>query len=205
MWRRIALLSLLLTLGTAPPSPLERLLDRMDAARGDVRTLEADFVQRNRVRLFRQELTLRGRLLYERATPSRLRWEYTAPDPSTVILDGQQAYLRLPGQATQRFDLTQQGTLRAVFDELNLWLGSASLREAEKEYEMSLGGPAVLILRPRPGTPLAGIFSRVEMRLDPRTLLLSGLLLVESGGDEKEIAFTRIVRNVALPREAFRP
>jgi outer membrane lipoprotein-sorting protein len=206
-------LLLLLTGATwaAPPSPVERLealITRVDAAQKDLRTLRAEFVQKNRVRLFRQEMVSRGRLLYQRGEPTRLRWEYTAPDPSSLLVVGQRAYLQMPGRPAQVFDTGTDSTLRAIISQLELWLGSRSLRSAQKDYDLQLGGgrgtPA-LLLTPRPGSPLAKAFSRIELRFDERTALLRGLLLSERGGDEKEITFTRLERNVPLPEAAFQP
>lgn len=186
------------------------LIDRIDAAQRGLRTIQAEFVQRNQVKLFKQELVSRGRLLYERGAagaPSRLRWEYVTPDPSTLLLTGPEAYLIMPGRAAQRFDLGKDGTLQAIFAELELWLGSGSLRAAEREYEVretaGKGGPA-LVMVPRPGTPLSRTFSQIELRVDSKTAILRGILLVEKGGDQKEISFTTMNRNVVLPADAFK-
>ncbi len=186
---------------------LTELLQRIDAAQQGVRALSADFVQHSRIKLFKQELTSRGRLLYQRAPVPRLRWDYLSPDPSTLVLTGKQARMKLPGRPVQEFDTEHDPTLRAIFDELWLWLGQGSLRAAQADYQMSAAGTRTaprLLLVPRDSSPLHKTFSRVELRLDPATLLLQGLLLVEQGGDEKEIVFTRMERNVALPDEAFR-
>lgn len=190
---------------------VDQLVGRIDQAQRGVRTLRAEFTQRNRVKLFKQELTSRGLLLYERGDGgSRLRWEYVAPDPSTMILAGGKATLLLPGRGPQEFSVAGDSTLRAIFAELELWLGNGSLRraQAQGEYDMSAGGDVkapVLVLRPREKSPLSRTFSRIEMRLDGKTMLLRGLLLQEQGGDEKDISFTRVDRDVALPPRSFVP
>lgn len=199
---------LLLGAGAPPapaPAPLPELIGRIDAAQREVKTLQADFVQRNRVKLFKQELTSKGRLLYQRGPSSQLRWEYTAPDPSTMLLLGQKAYLQMPGRPAQVFDTAKDSTLRAIFTELELWLGNGSLAAAKDEYDMSRVGAATVVLVPKARSALSKTFARVEMRLDERTLLLSSLLLVEKGGDEKEIQFARVQRNAPLPPDAFKP
>jgi outer membrane lipoprotein-sorting protein len=190
---------------------VDQLIGRIDQAQRGVRTLRAEFTQRNRVKLFKQELTSRGLLLYERGDGgSRLRWEYVAPDPSTMILAGGKATLLLPGRGPQEFSVAGDSTLRAIFAELELWLGNGSLRraQAQGEYDMRASGDSkvpVLVLQPREKSPLSRTFSRIEMRLDGRTMLLKGLLLVERGGDEKDITFTRVDRDAALPPRAFSP
>jgi len=211
------------------PAPQE-LIARMEAAQRDLQTLTAEFVQTSHVKLFKQELRSEGRLLYERASQPaqpnseptvRLRWEYLRPEASTLVLVGEQARMRM-GKAggsapTQTFDLARDANMRAIFAQLRLWLGlgaslsgaaAASLASPDiaREYDMRTGGDSAkpaLLLFPRPGSLLGKTFSRIELHLDGRTWQLLRLLLVEQSGDEKEISFTRIQRNVALPASAF--
>ena len=196
--RRWLSLLLLAHLGAAAPA-LDPLLTSIDLAQKDLRSLKAEFVQRNRIKLFKQELVSRGRLHYQRqgSGPPQLLWEYLEPDPSSLLLQGKQATLRMAGRPPQVFDMERDATMRAIFDELLLWLGNGSLRAAGTHYEMAPAGdkaaPAVALV-PRSGTPLSRTFTRIELRVDPRTMLLKGILLVEKSGDEKEIVFTHMER-----------
>jgi outer membrane lipoprotein carrier protein len=189
--------------GAAPTVP--QLLADLEASSRDLRTLSAEFTQRNRLKLFKQELRSQGRLYFQR--PRQIRWEYLSPDPSKLILDGDKATLTSPGAAPQVFDLSRDATMRTVFDQLLLWLGGGSLREAEGQHDLSVAGPAgapTLILSPKAGSPVARAFQRIELRVDGKTHLLRGLLLQEKNGDEKEITFTKLERNPPLPADAFR-
>ncbi len=195
-----------------PSAPLvAQLIDRLDGTQKDLRTLSAEFVQHNHIKLFKQELITSGKFVFERGqreTLSRLRWDYLAPDPSTLLLTGKQAFLKLPGRPTQVFDTEKDPTVHAIFDELELWLGNGSLRRAQADYGISSAGTGAaprLLLVPRVGAPLGKAFSRVELRLDGANLLLKSLLLLERNGDEKEIVFSHMERNLALPRDAFQP
>jgi outer membrane lipoprotein carrier protein len=202
---------LLLALAASParaaaePPKLDELLRVVDGAKASIETLAGEFTQRNRVKLFKQELTSKGRLYFRR--PRQIRWEYTAPDPSTLILDGNRATLRTPGAAPQLFDLERDATMRAVFEQLLTWLGPGSLAAARADYELAAGGTAsapTLLLTPRADRPVARAFSRVELRLDGKSGLLRAIALTEKNGDEKEISFTKMQKNVALPTDAFR-
>jgi outer membrane lipoprotein-sorting protein len=185
---------------------VEQLVARIDAQQKDLRSLRGEFVQHTRVKLFRQQISSEGRLLYQRGTPSKLRWEYLKPDASTMLIVGDVATLRMGTRAPQVFDTGKDPTLRAVFAQLRLWLGQGALADARGEYEMSTAGtperPA-LVLAPKPTSVLAKTFSRIELHVDGKTVLLSRLLLVEQSGDEKEIVFGKIQRNVDLPAGAF--
>lgn len=190
--------------GTAS-APAE-LMRRIDAAQADLRTLAAEFVQTSRIKLFKQQIRSQGRLLYQRGTPTKLRWEYTKPDPSTMLLIGDRATLRIGTRPPQVFDSARDPTLHAIFTQLQLWLGNGSLAAAQGEYEIRSSGPPeqpALLLMPKPSSVLSRAFARIELHVDGRTLQLVRLLLIENSGDEKEIAFSRLQRNSALPANAF--
>lgn len=190
----------------------QELIQRMEAAQRELRSLTADFVQTSRVKLFKQEMRSTGRLSYERAAQTRLRWEYLQPDPSTMLMVGDKATLRMGNLPPQVFDTARDPNLRAIFVQLRLWLGAGSFSDSGSgsgpEYDMRVGGdPAhgrpALVLVPKAGTVLGKTFARVELHLDGRSWQLNRLLLVEQSGDEKEIIFSRVQRNVALPASVF--
>ncbi len=193
------------TVARAEAPPLGDVVGRVDKAKAGVETLAGEFTQKNRVKLFKQELSSKGRLYFRK--PRQIRWEYTSPDPSVLILDGNKATLTTPGAAPQVFDLDKDATMRAIFDQLLTWLGPGSLAAARDDYELGTAGTAaapILTLTPKPASPVAKTFARVELRLDPRTWLMKSILLVEKNGDEKEIDFAKLQRNVKLPADAFR-
>jgi len=183
---------------------VDELLARLDASSKGLTTLRGEFTQRNRVKLFKQELKSTGRLFYRR--PRQIRWEYLTPDPSTLVLDGERATLSTPGAEPQVFDLAHDATMRPIFEQLLFWLQPGSLGQARDQYDLAVSGSAeqpTLELTPKSGT-MARAFRKIELRLDGKTGLLRGLLLIEKNGDEKEIVFTRLERNAALPADAFR-
>jgi outer membrane lipoprotein-sorting protein len=203
---RLALAALLFSaLAAAAPLPVDVLLSRLARSSEGVNTLAGEFTQRNKLKLFKQELRSTGKFYFQR--PRRIRWEYLAPDPSTLVLDGETATLRTPGAEPQTFDLTKDATMRAIFDQLLTWLGPGSMAEAGKDYDLAVqGSPSDprLILMPKATSPVAKAFRNIELRLDGKSLLMRSILLTEKNGDEKEITFTHLQRNAAIPAGAFK-
>lgn len=191
-------------------SAADELVRRIDAAQKGMRTLSADFVQRSRVKLFKQEVRSDGRLLYRAAAagaPASLRWEYVKPDPSTLLLIGDVATLRMGNLPPRVFDAGKDANMRAIFGQLRLWLGQGTLADAQAEYALSSAGTAAhpaLVLVPKPSSLLSKHFTRIEMHCDGRTLQLERLVLTEITGDEKEIAFSAVRRDAPLPADAFK-
>ena len=104
------------------PSPTD-LMNKIDAVQKDLRSLRADFVQHSRVKLFRQQISSEGRLQYQKGEPAKLRWEYLKPDPSTMLLVGDKAQLKMGQRPPQVIDTGKDPMLRAIFAQLRLWLG----------------------------------------------------------------------------------
>lgn len=184
-------------------APSRALLDRIDAAARETSTLSADFTQKNRMKLFKQELSSTGRLLFR--APRQIRWEYLAPDPSVLVLDGTKATMSSPGAAPQVFDLAKDATMRAIFDQLLTFVGGGSIASVQADYELAASGPEtrpLLTLTPKPTSPVAKAFVKIELQLDDK-LLVRKILLVEKNGDEKEIVLGKIGRNGKLPDGAF--
>lgn len=189
----------------ADAPPLPDVVKKVDDAKAGVETLAGEFTQKNRVKLFKQELASKGRLYFKK--PRQIRWEYTAPDPSVLILDGNQARMTTPGAAAQVFDLDKDATMRAIFDQLLTWLGPGSLAAARQDYDLATGGSAstpTLVMTPKPTSAIAKAFTRIDLRLDAKSWLMKSILLVEKSGDEKEIDFSKLQRNVKLPPDAFK-
>ena len=110
-------------------------------------------------------------------------------------------------EATGRAEPTLAGAV-----DRSRWLGS--------HLAMALGGSGIALLAAgavagltygvvsgdvggKAGTVLGKTFARVELHLDGRSWQLNRLLLVEQSGDEKEIIFSRVQRNVPIPASIF--
>jgi outer membrane lipoprotein-sorting protein len=192
---QIGVLFCLLAASPARAVELDPLLARLETSNSSLKTLAGEFTQTSHLKLFRQDLVSRGRFTYRR--PSQLRWEYLSPDPSTLEVDGDRVSISSPGAPTRTFDLAHDATMRVIVDQLLLWLGSGSLARARGGYELAAGGTdaaPTLALTPRPDTPVAKAFSRIELRFDDH-LQVRSILLRERSGDEKEIVFTKVTRN----------
>ena len=62
---------------------------------------------------------------------------------------------------------------------------------------------SALLLAPKAQSPLSRVFSRIELHVDGKTMLLRRLLMVEQNGDEKEVIFGKLDRNIELPASQF--
>lgn len=189
----LGLLALAPTAHAAPPPGVDELLAALARTADKTESLSGRFTQTNRLRLFKKELKSEGRFSFAR--PRRIRWEYLAPDPSTLVLEGERATLTAPGAAPQVFDLGKDATMRAIFDQLLIWLSPGALAGAKADYALTTTGSAtapVLVLTPKQDNPVARAFRRIELTFDGKSHLIRSILLVEQNGDEKHIVFSQL-------------
>jgi outer membrane lipoprotein-sorting protein len=182
---------------------LDPLLGRLADEGKKTRTLEAPFIQRKRLALFRTEVVTKGRVYYRK--PNFLRWETIPPDASVLLVSGQRGEFRLPGEKPRVLDLKQGGGPSVLIEQLFIWLGARPAKELLRYYQVKseqAGGLLRLYLTPLQG-PLLKRVSLMVLELNT-DLSLRRIEVKQRDGDSTTIEFTSVRRNAALPENIFR-
>ncbi len=188
--------------GVAPEERLGLLVERMRIVQEGIETLEAEFVQRKESALLIEPEEALGRFYF--AAPDRVRWEYTTPNPISMVIDGERmtTWYRDLEQA-ERIDIGRQS--QRVLE----YLGAGSSLVTLLEYfDVALHlptdprEPLQLELSPR--------FERVARRLagmnlwvDPELYLPVRLTYVEADGDTTDYRFSAFRLDQGIPDERF--
>ena len=69
----------------------QEIIQRMAAAAEKIKTVRCDFTQRKQMKMLKGEQVSKGKMFCQQ--PDQLRWEYTSPRASTLILDGTESSL----------------------------------------------------------------------------------------------------------------
>ena len=64
----------------------QKIIQKMTAAAEQIKTVQANFTQTKHTKMLRGEQVSQGKMFCQQ--PDKLRWEYTSPRPSSLILDG---------------------------------------------------------------------------------------------------------------------
>jgi len=166
-----------------------------------LKTMRAEFVETKVLVLLNEKEETRGDVILQ--VPGRLRWNYTSPQPSVMLIkDG--AFARYIPKSKQVF----RGAAKGEADLLvGFGPGAAGLG---KKYEVSLVGeetveaaPAwVLDLKPRAGAT-SGLFAAIRLWVDEVRSIPVQTRLTEPTGDSTTIRFEKVVINGGLPAGAF--
>lgn len=197
----------ILAFGVVPHVSAAGWTDNLDSVRTtslDIRTLEAEFVQSRSLAILSRPIVSRGRLAYRR--PGDLRWEYTTPLASVLIVHGGTAarYLRRDGKlvadATERTD-----ALAAVLGEINLWLsgdfGASKMFRPALKHDGKKAKVELVPIEPS----VRAILQSVVLKLGDKPGTVEAIVIDEGQDGTTHIDFSKLRVNEALAADAFAP
>lgn len=181
---------------------LKALIDRVRAEQKQLKTLEAKFTQSQESAMLVTPETSTGSFSY--AAPDRVRWEYVAPNPISVVVKGEE-------MTTWYHDLKRADILKIgrYSNQVFKYLGASGSMDQLVEYFT-----VRLSASPKKGIPfqmeLIPRFSRISKRLKSMTLWIDDesylpvrLRYVEADGDSTEYKFSDMKKNRAIPEDRF--
>ena len=204
-----------LSAGTAaavPPDPkdprlngnqrLQALVDRIKLEQQQLKTLEARFEQRQESSLLAAPETSTGVFSY--AAPDRVRWEYTSPNPISVVIRGEQMttwyrdleraeLLKIGRYSNQVFKyLGASGSMKSLLEYFDVTMGTSRTK----------GEPFRLELVPR-YQRIAKRLKTMTIWIDDRAYLPVRLRYIEADGDVIEYKLTDLRKNGRIPDDRF--
>ena len=164
-----------------------------------IKTLQCAFVQEKTSTLFDDKNVSKGNLFYQ--SPNALRWEYTDPSVSTLILNGNDAALL--GKNNEKL-----GNER-VFKELGGIIislingnGIAKNKQFTTVFKETEDNQVQVELTPTQRR-LKDYFNTIEIKIDIKTMLANEIILNEKSGDKTIISLTDKMVNVEIPSSVF--
>jgi len=194
------------SLSVAPPvgarDLFDELYERGQKQNGALRTLTASFTETSTSPLLTKPLVARGTVAVER--PARVALRYTEPDERVVIIDGDRMTVAWPSRrirAVKDIGAAQRRIQRYFVngspDELR-----GHFQITAREVEDRPGAYHVTMV-PRRKQIQEGL-TRLDLWLDPTSLLLSAMLMTFPTGDTKLMTFTAVTPNAALHPDVFK-
>lgn len=180
-------------------SELDQLINALQAKYNKLSSLAADFTQvytAPGARARRES----GRLLLKK--PGKMRWDYTSPEAKLFISDGRWLYEYVPAEKyATRSSVKEADDLRAPFAFL---LGRGNLRRDFKRIEFAgespmKAGNKVLRMVPK----RAADFKELLVEVEPGSLQLARLSIIEPNGARSDFVFSNIQENAPASAAQF--
>ena len=151
---------------------------------GRIESIQADFIQEKHMKILAKPLTSKG-VFYFRM-PNDLRWEYTDPIQSVLLMyNGDTRRYILGKDGWVQDDAAQLQAMGVVLQEITNWLNGRF--DENPDFNATLGPERKIVLTPKKAS-LAGIISRIVLHLSETPGLMDAVTIHEG-----EDSFTRLV------------
>lgn len=198
-WMLVLLILMGTAGGVAGEAPgVEEILARLEA-RYAAAGLEAHFTQVSTLQAMDITDTAEGRLWIRR--PGQMRWEYTAPEPQTIVTDGERLWIYRP--------LDRQVMMGSALSFFGDGKGAgflADIGQLRRQFDVSLNPDAApsahgLTLVPRHQQP---DLVRVELEIVPADDTIETVTTFNAYGDKTRIVLKDVVFHDHLDDTLFR-
>ena len=173
--------------------------DQIAEASKKNQTLQCTFVQEKISTLVTEKAVAKGILLYQ--SLSMLRWEYTEPTPSTLILNGNDAVLLdKNGKKVGNEKMLRQ--LGGIIISMINGNGIAQNKQFSSEFYEIDNSQVLVVLMPIQKR-LKDFYNKIELKVDLKTMLANEIILDEKSGDKTVILLTNKMLNAEIPQSKF--
>ncbi|MFO7760473.1 MAG: outer membrane lipoprotein carrier protein LolA [Desulfobia sp.] len=186
--------------GHAATEEKKSLINRIKTRAAEVDTFSCEFRQERHLKIFSRPVVFKGRLLVDR--PDKLRWEFTSPVPSVLVLNNNRGFRCSPEGRKQEFNLDSDPVMALIAEQLWSWL-SGDYQKLQKHYRITgqSSPPALTITPKEAGT--AEIIEEIRIQFQPRILHPSSITILEPGGDRTLLFFSNYKLNKAFTNSLF--
>ena len=155
-----------------------------------VSSVQADFIQEKHLQILAHPLRSRGRFLFK--APDSLRWEYTSPFHSILLMDKGRVkkFMEKDGHMVEDTSMAMNG-MQVVMTEISGWLNGHITDNAT--FSVMRNGKTIILTPKNQG--MGAIISAIELRLGDQDGLLQSVTIVE---DPEGKSFTRMLFSHAL-------
>jgi outer membrane lipoprotein-sorting protein len=173
--------------------------ENIRAAASRVDSISADFVQEKHLPILARPLISEGRLFYRR--PDALRWEYTSPVKSVLLMhDGDaRRFVQSDGGLVEDASVRLQA-MQFVMPEISGWLGGRF--QDNPLFHASLNGTNKILLAPKDPS-MARFIQRIELLMSERPGVIDEVLIFESDDAFTRMIFSRTQVNPSLEDRLF--
>lgn len=198
-----------------PATNVIEVLDKMDAAGKDVRTVQAQFDYELNQTLYEDVQKRKGELVYR--MPNLLRFEFTDAPRETFIFDGRMLYHKKDGMRqlvlwevrrpdeppVDSFELGKTPFPMPFGQKKEAVLKHFDVREDKAAEAKDPAGRRVLVLIPKPNTPLADSYTEIALWVDHETYLPTRARLGDSSENITTIDFHHIETGAKADPKTF--
>ncbi len=169
------------------------------AGAAQIKSVQAEFIQEKHLKILARPLISNGLFSFE--SPGSLRWEYTSPIHSILLMhDGAtRRYIESDGHFKED-DAARLQAMQVVMQEITLWLNGRF--DANPDFEASLAPNRKIVLTPKQDA-LALIIKRITLQLSDEPGIIDEVKIFESEDSYTRLIFKNPVLNLSIDETVF--
>jgi outer membrane lipoprotein-sorting protein len=185
------------------------VLERIDKAASDFRSLTADIEQLKYTDVVKDTSTETGKIFVRR--DQKMRIELTNPDPKTILRTGDSLFIYTP--KINRVEEYNLGKNRSIVDQyMRLGFGTKA-QDLQKSYDITLlredeldhHKTVLLELTPK-SEDIRKQITKIQMWVDQSSWLpIQQKFLEAGGGDYFLVKYSNMIKNLKVPDSKFKP
>jgi outer membrane lipoprotein-sorting protein len=172
----------------------------LKTAAGTVTSVRAAFTQEKHMKILAHPLVSEGVLLFQ--APDSLRWEYTHPVPSILLLHKGKTrrFVRQNGRLVEDASASLQ-SMQVVVQEITSWLNGRFDDNPTFASRLEPGRRIVMVPRDK---SFARLIRRIEILLSDRPAVIKSVKIFESEDSFTKLDFRDVILNQKLDDALFR-
>lgn len=164
-----------------------------------LQSIQADFIQEKHLKILVRPIISTGTFIFQ--APQSLRWEYRTPVPSILLMHGSRVkkIIEKDGRLVEDKGMGLD-SMQVVLGEISNWLDG---RFSDNDmFSVSFPDKRSVLLTPKEQA-LAGIISKIELKLADRKGLLDEVIIFEGPESYTKMIFKNRVLNKEIPASVF--
>jgi outer membrane lipoprotein-sorting protein len=197
--------SIFLTMILFAALPFSSFADSFEQLRRDaanIKTIQADFVQKKQMKILSRPLISEGRFFY--VGPDSFRWEYIKPLRSVIISQKGEVrrFIAVGGKMTED---KSEGVkaMSIVLSEVVNWMSGRFDRNPSFEPQLKEGANTLITLLPV-GRNMAGVIEKIEITVQKKSMAIKRVKIIEGENAATVIDFSNVEINKNVSESVFR-
>lgn len=194
-----SLLAFCITGSRANPAEGQELLQSLEKSFASIQTVQTQFSQEKKLKIFERTILLEGRLSLE--NPGRLAWRIDSPIKYILVLDGEYA-LQWDEETrkVQKMKTTGDPMFEEVLGQIEKWF-SGQFNSLLKDYDMTVLSrkPLQMEFVPKSGSLVGKAIKRVAVTVRDDRKYVEALEIEDMSGDLTKIRFHDTILNQPIP------
>jgi outer membrane lipoprotein-sorting protein len=164
-----------------------------------LQSIQADFIQEKHLKILVRPIISTGTFIFQ--APQSLRWEYRTPVPSILLMHGGRVKKFIEKDSLLVEDKGMGlDSMQVVLGEISNWLDG---RFSDNDmFSVSFPDKSTVLLTPKEQA-LAGMISKIELKLADRKGLLDEVIIFEGPDSYTKMIFKNRALNKEIPVSVF--